>query len=69
VIRSLFQAGRTATDAARTAKPPATLTPGGELRKDPVCGTYVSTSGSPSLSVNGETVYFCSTECRDRYRK
>jgi YHS domain-containing protein len=41
---------------------------GGELKKDPVCGTYVSTSASVSRMVRGEAVYFCSAECRDRFK-
>jgi YHS domain-containing protein len=41
----------------------------GELRKDPVCGTFVPVSTSLTRVVNGETVYFCSTECRERFAK
>ena len=40
----------------------------GELKKDPVCGTYVSTAGSLTQIVDGSPVYFCSKECRDKYR-
>ncbi len=72
VFRSVMQAGRTVTNAARTAQTPPSAPPpvaaGGELRKDPVCGTYVSTSSSLSRTVKGQTFYFCSAECRDRYR-
>lgn len=39
----------------------------GELRKDPVCGTFVPMQSSLKRTVNGETLYFCSVECRDRY--
>jgi YHS domain-containing protein len=39
----------------------------GELRKDPVCGTFVPVSTSLKRVVDGETVYFCSADCRDRY--
>lgn len=39
----------------------------GELRKDPVCGTFVPIASAMKRTVNGETVYFCSAECRDRY--
>jgi len=42
---------------------------GGELRKDPVCGTYVSTVASLSEKVKGEMVYFCSSECRDKFAR
>jgi len=41
---------------------------GGELKKDPVCGTYVSPAASVSRDVRGETVYFCSAECRDQFK-
>jgi YHS domain-containing protein len=40
----------------------------GELKKDPVCGTFVSTATSVKETVNGELMHFCSTACRDKYR-
>jgi YHS domain-containing protein len=41
---------------------------GGELKRDPVCGTYVPAATAVKKTVSGgEVVYFCSTECRDRY--
>ena len=46
--------------------PPVTAV--GELKKDPVCGTYVSTGASVTRSVNGQVLHFCSQECRDKYR-
>ena len=39
----------------------------GELKRDPVCGTFVSTAASVKKSVRGEVVHFCSTECRDKH--
>jgi YHS domain-containing protein len=45
----------------------ATMQSAGELRKDPVCGTFVPISTSLKRMVNGEAVYFCSTDCRDRF--
>jgi len=42
---------------------------GGELKKDPVCGTYVSTATSLTRTVNGQIVHFCSKACSDRYPK
>lgn len=51
-----------------TGRPdPPTVQSGGELKKDPVCGTYVSTSTSISKVVNGHAVYFCSDECRRKF--
>lgn len=39
----------------------------GELKKDPICGTYISTATSIKETVGGQTVHFCSKECRDKY--
>jgi YHS domain-containing protein len=40
----------------------------GELKKDPVCGTYVSAAASVKKTVHGEVVHFCSEACRDKYK-
>ena len=39
----------------------------GELRKDPVCGTFVSTSTAVRKTAGGEMYYFCSADCRDKF--
>lgn len=39
----------------------------GELKKDPVCGTYVAATSSVKEKVAGQTIHFCSQECRDKY--
>jgi hypothetical protein len=41
---------------------------GGELKKDPVCGTYVSQGAAVTQKFGRELVHFCSVECRDKYR-
>jgi uncharacterized protein len=41
---------------------------GGELKQDPVCGTFVPTATSVKKTVNGELVHFCSAACRDRFK-
>jgi len=43
------------------------LASAGELHKDPVCGTFVPGSSKWTRSVDGQTVYFCSADCRDRF--
>ena len=67
VIRSIFQGVK----AARTPQTGPRQSPhvqvGGELKKDPVCGTYVSTAVAVSKTVDGRLVHFCSKECRDKY--
>ena len=41
---------------------------GGELKQDPVCGTFVPTTTSVKQTINGELFHFCSVACRDKYR-
>ncbi len=38
------------------------------LVRDPVCGTFVAPGSAPSLTAGGSTHYFCSEECRAKYR-
>ena len=47
---------------------PNELRSAGELRKDPVCQTYISIPSPWARLVNGETVYFCSKECKERFK-
>ena len=39
----------------------------GELKRDPVCGTYVATASSVKETVGGDVVHFCSAQCRDKF--
>jgi YHS domain-containing protein len=64
VMKALSQAFAPAPPDARPAADSQT---GGELKKDPVCGTYVSPGAAVSKRVKGGLVYFCSQECRDKY--
>lgn len=71
-VRSLlsnFFSGRRRSrprDAGPTAPPPA-VRPGGKLFKDPICGTYVSSDTAVTLTMNGETSYFCSAACCEKF--
>jgi YHS domain-containing protein len=38
-----------------------------EMKQDPVCGTYVAASLAVTATHQGETVYFCSSACRDKF--
>jgi YHS domain-containing protein len=49
--------------AARRPSVPA----GGELKKDPVCGTFISTATAIQKKVGSEVYYFCSPGCRDKF--
>jgi YHS domain-containing protein len=46
---------------------PASTPTGGELKKDPVCGTFISTATAFQKAAGGQTYYFCSTACRDKF--
>ena len=46
----------------------ASVPTGGELKKDPVCGTFIATQTALTKSVGGTTYYFCSSECREKFK-
>ena len=41
----------------------------GTMEKDPVCGTYVDTDSALRRSFRGETHYFCSAECLEKFKQ
>ena len=63
ILGSLFKRGRGSAIQKSRSEP----TPSMELKKDPVCGTYVSPATGVSRSVQGHVIYFCSKECRDKF--
>ncbi len=40
---------------------------GGELHKDPVCGTYVAESTPFRSQIAGQSFYYCSENCREKH--
>jgi YHS domain-containing protein len=76
VVRSILGiitkavSGQSDPSPGRTGKPPGppSSPSGGELKKDPVCGTFISTATAFQKFANGQTYYFCSTECRDKFK-
>ena len=54
-------------------RPPAGARPrevaGGTLVRDPQCGTYVPESRALRVQSGQQTLYFCSTACRDAYHQ
>src|SRR5579883_773148 len=44
--------------------------PQSDLKKDPVCGTYISAACSfKGVLAGGQVVHFCCKECRDSFHK
>ncbi|MBV9505087.1 MAG: YHS domain-containing protein [Acidobacteriia bacterium] len=67
VLRSVV-AGRARQASPRFNVRTSPSPTGTELKKDPVCGTYVSMAASVTSTVNGSVVHFCSPQCRDKFR-
>jgi YHS domain-containing protein len=67
-LRSFFPGRSERTSSARPVPGPPPVAAGGDLKRDPVCGTYVSTASSVSKSVGGQTYYFCSQDCKEQFR-
>ena len=68
LLRSIIKSALAGRSRPRSsAGPPEPVQPGGELKKDPVCGTYVPVGASLTRTVKGQVLHFCSKECRDRY--
>jgi len=44
-------------------------TTGHMLVRDPVCNTYLPESRALTATSDGETLYFCSEECRQKHLK
>jgi YHS domain-containing protein len=51
-----------------SSKPAPPVPTGGELKKDPVCGTFISAATSIQQKIGEKTYYFCSVECRDKFK-
>jgi len=68
VLRGVAEAMKPGAPSAGTAPRPSGQVPlTGELKKDPVCGTYIAAATSIKERTGGETIHFCSQECRDKY--
>lgn len=48
--------------------PPRGASPAMKLVRDPVCGTHVTPRNNLSITAKGTTYYFCSEQCRDKFR-
>ena len=68
-LRLLFPSRGAAPGGARGPRPSRQdIKQGGELVRDPHCGTFVSKARAIAVSAGHDTHYFCSVTCRDAYR-
>ena|ERR1051326_3358152 len=66
-LSELFGSSSAAQSAAQPTPRSAPLPTSDALKKDPVCGTFIAASTSLQKTMDGETFYFCSAECRDKF--
>ncbi len=66
LARALFQSAMRRPPGPAPRRPP--VPSGGELKKDPVCGTYISAATAIQKRVGEQTYYFCSPGCREKFR-
>ena len=64
VMRLLFRQRRAGRPAAPRSVPERS---GGELVRDPQCGTYSPKVSALTLTAGGAVQYFCSANCRDAF--
>jgi len=39
-----------------------------EMVQDPYCGKYMTTNKAVRIGINGQELFFCSTQCADLYK-
>lgn len=40
-----------------------------EMKKDPICGTYIPENQAVIYEINGSTHYFCSEDCKLKFQE
>lgn len=65
---SLFLQGSQSGPAGSGHSAASSVPRSGELKKDPVCGTFISTGSSVKKTVDGAVVHFCSVDCRNKFQ-
>jgi len=67
LLRAIFPRGIAAPGAPGGPRRTRTERIGGELVRDPQCGTYVPKARAVIAGTGSKALYFCSTTCRDKY--
>lgn len=69
VIRAVWRLARGVLEGAGFQKVDGKVAPGVKLVKDPNCGTFVSPERALAIRTGGQTVYFCSDQCRREWER
>ena len=67
MIRWLWKKPPVGTSSPNPARPATSKIE--EMRKDPACGIFITESQAVILKEKGETLFFCSEKCREKFRK
>jgi YHS domain-containing protein len=59
------QTGHSSPRAAAGQPPSPQL--GGDLHRDPVCGTFVAETTAHQKRLSNQTFYYCSEECKEKH--
>ena len=69
IVSALFGARRKKSPAGSRGPAPAQERLGGELVRDPNCGTYIPKARAVISGSGDGALYFCSATCRDTYQR
>ena len=70
ILRTLF-ASKKAPSNFKSSNPfysEQSMVKQGKMEKDPVCGTYVDVDTALQKSFSGKTLYFCSSDCLEKFK-
>jgi hypothetical protein len=56
----------TPSNPAPSSSPPSAQL-GGDLHRDPVCGTFVAETTAFQRRISGQTFYYCSDSCKEKH--
>lgn len=65
--RAVKTFGGTGKPSARPAMPADRMSVDDIMVKDPACGIYIPRKDGIRETIGGETCYFCSVACREKY--
>lgn len=71
LLRAVLRLWAGVMEGVRGASPRGRSHPpqrGVQMVRDPICGTFVVPDRAVPLLLGGERHYFCSADCRDKYR-
>ena len=66
LVKALFSSS---TQRDMEVVPPGNRPDEDEMVKDPLCGLYVVKRDAYPAKIKGESLYFCSKECLEKYKK